>query len=82
MNPNIQNGIDWLAKNFYVHQNFGGGQQWRFYYLYGLERAGRLAGVRFLGEHDWFSASMSNGADSSSPMRAATAPNSTADSGR
>jgi hypothetical protein len=25
-----------------------------FYHLYGLERAGRLTGQRFFGEHDWF----------------------------
>ncbi len=30
------------------------GQQWKFYYLYGLERAGRLSGVRFFGQHDWY----------------------------
>ena len=35
-------------------QNFGHGQVWKFYYLYGLERAGRLAGVRFFGKHDWY----------------------------
>ena len=39
---------------FQVDQNFGGGQQWKFYYLYGLERAGRLAGMRFFGQHDWY----------------------------
>ena len=26
----------------------------KFYYLYGLERAGRLAGLRFFGNHDWY----------------------------
>ena len=35
-------------------QNFGNGQQWKFYYLYGLERAGRLTGLRFFGRHDWY----------------------------
>jgi hypothetical protein len=54
VNRNIQRGIDWLANRFQVGQNFGGGQQWRFYYLYGLERAGRLAGIRFFGQHDWY----------------------------
>ncbi len=54
VNRNIQRGIDWLANRFAVGQNFGGGQQWRFYYLYGLERAGRLAGIRFFGPHDWY----------------------------
>jgi hypothetical protein len=54
VNRSLQDGVNWIANNFYVGQNFGNGQQWRFYYLYGLERAGRLAGVRFFGEHDWY----------------------------
>ena len=47
-------GIDWLASHFEVGENFGHGQQWKYYYLYGMERAGRLAGMRFFGEHDWY----------------------------
>jgi hypothetical protein len=43
-----------MASHFHVGQNFGGGQQWKLYYLYGLERAGRLAGIRFFGQHDWY----------------------------
>ncbi len=54
LNRNLQRGIDWLASHFQVGQNFGAGHQWQFYYLYGLERAGRLAGVRFFGQHDWY----------------------------
>ena len=54
VNRSLQHGIDWLASHFNVGQNFGAGQQWKFYYLYGLERAGRLAGVRFFGPHDWY----------------------------
>jgi len=53
-NKNLQFGIDWLANHFQVGQNFGAGQQWKYYYLYGLERAGRLSGVRFFGQHDWY----------------------------
>jgi hypothetical protein len=53
-NPNLQRGIDWLAANFAVGQNFPMGQQWKHYYLYGLERAGRLAGIRFFGRNDWY----------------------------
>ncbi len=53
-NRSVQAGIDWLAKNFYVNQNFRGGQQWRFYYMWGLERVGRLSGVRYFGERDWY----------------------------
>ena len=50
----LNNGINWLANNFSVGQNFPMGQQWKLYYLYGLERAGRLAGIRFFGQHDWY----------------------------
>ncbi len=35
-------------------QNLGHGQQYKIYYLYGLERAGRLAGLRFFGQNDWY----------------------------
>ena len=51
---NLQYGLDWLANHFQVGQNFGNGQQWKFYYLYGLERVGRLAGVRYFGKNDWY----------------------------
>ena len=50
----LNRGIDWLATHFDVHQNLGHGQQYKLYYLYGLERAGRLAGVRFFGQNDWY----------------------------
>jgi Domain of unknown function (DUF4159)/A-macroglobulin TED domain len=50
----LNRGIDWLATHFDVHQNIGHGQQYKIYYLYGLERAGRLAGVRFFGQNDWY----------------------------
>jgi hypothetical protein len=52
----LESGIDWLASHFQLGQNFGAGKQWRFYYLYGLERAARLAGIRFFGDHDWYRA--------------------------
>ncbi|QEH38313.1 hypothetical protein OJF2_69140 [Aquisphaera giovannonii] len=50
----LQQAIDWLASHFQVGKNVGNGQQWKYYYLYGLERAGRLAGIRFFGNHDWY----------------------------
>jgi Domain of unknown function (DUF4159)/A-macroglobulin TED domain len=54
INPRLQAGINWLAEHFQVSQNFGNGQQWKYYYLYGLERAGRLTGLRFFGRNDWY----------------------------
>ncbi|WP_435005744.1 DUF4159 domain-containing protein [Tundrisphaera lichenicola] len=52
--PYLAKAINWMATNFMVGQNFGAGQQWKYYYLYGLERTGRLSGVRFFGSHDWY----------------------------
>jgi hypothetical protein len=51
----VEKGIDWLAAHFHVGMNFPRANgQWKYYYLYGLERTGRLAGVRFFGDHDWY----------------------------
>ena len=49
----LQNGRRWLAENFSVQSN-PGKSEFHFYYLYGLERAGRMSGVRFFGRHDWY----------------------------
>ncbi len=54
LNRSISRSVDWLAGHFNVDQNLGSGKQWRFYYLNGLERVGRLTGARFFGEHDWY----------------------------
>lgn len=56
---NIAKGIDWLRRSFTVHGNpssLGGDNVhlWHYYYLYGLERAGRLSARRKIGEHDWY----------------------------
>lgn len=39
----------WLNKRFTIDL-----AQRAYYHLYGLERAGRLSGMRFFGEHDWY----------------------------
>jgi RNA polymerase sigma factor (sigma-70 family) len=52
--PGLQRGVDWLANHFRVDQNLPIGQQWRYYYLADLERAGRLTGQRVFGTHDWY----------------------------
>lgn len=46
--------IAWLAVNFTVTKNPGGDGGWHYYFLYGLERAAVLAGVRNIGTHDWY----------------------------
>ncbi len=51
----LQNGISWLARSFSSTHNPGaGGHGWMLYYIYGVERAGRLSGQRFFGDHDWY----------------------------
>src|SRR5579864_2827728 len=50
----LQRGMRWLGMHLRVNENPGSGQSWKYYYLYGLERAGRLTGQRFFGGHDWY----------------------------
>jgi hypothetical protein len=51
----VEKALDWLGKNFSVSRNpnYPGGM-WQLYYLYGLERAGRLTARRFIGKADWY----------------------------
>jgi hypothetical protein len=55
-NGPLERGLNWLGRNFMVHTNPGmrGNQSWLFYYLYGVERTGRLTNQRLLGGHDWY----------------------------
>jgi hypothetical protein len=56
-NDQLDRGIDWLGQRFSVNHNprpAGGGQSCLYYYLYGLERSGRLTARRFMGKHDWY----------------------------
>jgi hypothetical protein len=53
----IDQGLQWLSRNFSVTTNpplTHVGQPWLLYYLYGLERVGRLTSQRFIGGHDWY----------------------------
>ncbi len=56
-NTTLERALAWLGRNFSVNVNPGndrGNQTWLLYYLYGVERAGRLTNQRFLGQHDWY----------------------------
>ena len=44
----IERAIQWLGHHYSVTSNPGAGGTWALYYLYGLERAGRLTARRFL----------------------------------
>lgn len=51
----LNKGIGWLSRHFDVGHNPGAGGGNLMYYLYGLERAGRLSGRRFFGpKNDWY----------------------------
>jgi hypothetical protein len=54
----INRGINWLVKYFTVRANPPSAPSdsglWHYYYLYGLERAGRLTARRKIGENDWY----------------------------
>ncbi len=45
----IDQAVQWLGRNYSVTRNPGvGGESWLLYYLYGMERAGRLTARRFI----------------------------------
>jgi Domain of unknown function (DUF4159) len=46
-------GLRWLERNYEIARN-PNGDAWWFYYLYALERVGRLTGERFIAKHDWY----------------------------
>lgn len=53
----VDHGLQWLEAHFSVRNNPGtdvGADTWLFYYLYGLERVGRLTSHRFIGSNDWY----------------------------
>ena len=49
----LRDGVGWFTPNFTVDRN-PGNPSWHYYYLYGLERAGDLLGLRYMGTHDWY----------------------------
>jgi hypothetical protein len=56
----IERALRWLGNAFTVQQNphheglRRGGQSHHYYFLYGVERIGRITARRFIGEHDWY----------------------------
>jgi len=47
-------GMDWLARNYRLDDNPNANGSWQYYYLYGLERAGRLLAKEFIGDREWY----------------------------
>ncbi|MCL2304900.1 MAG: DUF4159 domain-containing protein [Planctomycetaceae bacterium] len=50
----IQQGLNWLGREFSPASNPRGHGSYYFYYMYGVERVGRTTGHRFFGQHDWY----------------------------
>ena len=58
----IERAFDWLSQKFTVNWNpsstantkSAARRGFLLYYLYGVERIGRLTGQRFIGDHDWY----------------------------
>ncbi|MFG0261410.1 MAG: DUF4159 domain-containing protein [Novipirellula sp. JB048] len=50
----VEAGLKWLGDRFTTTVNPGGDSMTFYYYLYALERVGRLSGRRFIGGHDWY----------------------------
>lgn len=49
----LNRAIRWLGAHFSVSHN-PDYSEWLLYYLYGLERVGRMTAHRFIGGHDWY----------------------------
>lgn len=58
MGEEVERAIEWFGRKFSSTANPTSGEDigssFLYYYLYGIERAGRLSGRRFFGEHDWY----------------------------
>ncbi|MBI4604884.1 MAG: VWA domain-containing protein, partial [Planctomycetes bacterium] len=52
--PAVQAGLAWLSRSFSVSEHPGSKGRWHYYYLYALERVGRVLGTDFIGEHEWY----------------------------
>lgn len=52
----ILKGLVWLEDNFAVdkHPRQNSPTEWLYYYLYSLERVGRILGLDFIGTHEWY----------------------------
>lgn len=51
----IETGLSWLGREF-TSENPRGSREWKYYYLYAIERAGRASGRKYFRQQDWFRA--------------------------
>jgi hypothetical protein len=57
----VARGLAWLARNFKVDDNHGitrshvaDAKRWLYYYLYSIERVGKIVGIEELGKQKWY----------------------------
>ena len=50
----ISQPLEWLGRNFSATRNVNSQGAYTLYYMYALERVGRLTGQRFIGASDWY----------------------------
>jgi len=50
----IAKALAWMTKNYNIRANPGKGIQWRYYWLFALERVALADGRKFIGKNDWF----------------------------
>ena len=50
----LERGLAWLDRNFSVSTNPANGTNHLYYYLYSLERVGRILDTEFVGSHEWY----------------------------
>jgi Mg-chelatase subunit ChlD len=50
----VERGLAWLADHFTVTKHPEGSDQHLYYYLYSLERVGRILDTEFIGPHEWY----------------------------
>jgi hypothetical protein len=52
-NRPLERAMKWMGEHFSVNRN-PGMKFWHSYYLFALERVGRVTGQRLIGGHDWY----------------------------
>lgn len=53
LDEGIERGLGWMAAHFSVESNPQKGS-YLYYYLYSLERVGRILDTEFIGDHEWY----------------------------
>lgn len=53
-NEPVERGLQWMEQHFSVRNNPGDPRGHLLYYLYGMERVGRMTNRRLIGQRDWY----------------------------